>query len=103
MNTTPRTHNGAASHHTGNERTSSESQARLQRAVRTLRAIRQRYQIDCMRNSHAGSRSVQVALGHADMCWIGAAIEALEEAPCCCCSPSCRCHCREGDPGQRIA
>jgi hypothetical protein len=80
MNTTPRTHNGAASHHTGNERTSSESQAGLQRAVRTLRAIRQRYQIDCMRNSHAGSRSVQVALGDADMCWIGAAIEALEEA-----------------------
>jgi hypothetical protein len=80
MNTTPRTYNGGASDHTGNERTSSESQAALQQAVRTLRAIRQRYHIDCMRNSHAGSRGVHVALGSSDMCWIGAAIEALEEA-----------------------
>ena len=54
---------------------------RLDQAIRTLRAIRQRYEME----SDAGhgrkrSYAVQVALGYADMRWIGAAIEALEKA-----------------------
>ena len=54
---------------------------RLKLAIRTLRAIRQRYETE----SDAGSArrrsySVQVALGYADMRWIAAAIEALEKA-----------------------
>ena len=53
---------------------------RLQQAVRTLRAIRQRYETGCHASSqYARSYSVQVALGHADMSWISAAIEALEK------------------------
>jgi hypothetical protein len=57
---------------------------RLQQALRTLRAIRQRYETgsntgsDCVRSS-----SVHVALGHADMLWINAAIEALEKDSSC--------------------
>ena len=54
---------------------------RLDQAIRTLRAIRQRYETE----SDAGhgrkrSYAVQIALGYADMRWIGAAIEALEQA-----------------------
>jgi len=54
---------------------------RLEQAIRTLRAIRQRYESE----SDAGSArrrsySLQVALGYADMRWIAAAIEALERA-----------------------
>jgi hypothetical protein len=54
---------------------------RLNQALRTLRAIRQRYET----GSDAGSGSirsytVQVGLGYADMLWIAAAIEALEMA-----------------------
>jgi hypothetical protein len=53
---------------------------RLDQAIRTLRAIRQRYETE----SDAGhgrkrSHAVQIALGYADMRWIAAAIEALEE------------------------
>jgi len=54
---------------------------RLNQALRTLRAIRQRYETGrdagsgCMR-----SYTVQVGLGYADMLWIAAAIEALERA-----------------------
>jgi len=53
---------------------------RLEQAIRTLRAIRQRYETE----SDAGSErrrsyTVQVALGYADMRWIGATIEALEK------------------------
>src|SRR5262249_54408870 len=54
---------------------------RLKQALRTLRAIRQRYETGrdagsgCMR-----SYTVQVGLGYADMLWIAAAIEALERA-----------------------
>ena len=51
----------------------------LQQALRTLRAIRLRYEID-RRNSDARLRSVLVALSCADMLWISAAIEALQEA-----------------------
>ena len=52
---------------------------RLEQAVRTLRAIRQRHEEG--RNAGSGyvrSYTVQVAFGYADMRWISAAIEALE-------------------------
>ena len=54
---------------------------RLEQAIRTLRAIRQRYETE----SDAGSGrrrsfTIQVALGYADMRWLAAAIEALETA-----------------------
>lgn len=54
---------------------------KLQQAIRTLRAIRHRYEAG--RNADFGfvrSYSVQVALGYADMRWITAAIEVLEKA-----------------------
>jgi len=53
----------------------------LEQAVRTLRAIRLRYEMG--RNVDAAyvpAYSVQVALGYADMFWITAAIEVLEKA-----------------------
>ena len=54
---------------------------RLEQAVRTLRAIRQRYETGSNAGSdYVRSYSVQVALSHADMLWISAAIEALEKA-----------------------
>ena len=56
------------------------TQASLQQALRTLRAIRQRYEIDRSRNSSTRFLSIQVALGYADKCWITAAIEAVEKA-----------------------
>jgi hypothetical protein len=55
------------------------SQLSLQRALRTLRAIRLRYEID-RRNSQARTRRVLVALSRADMQWVNAAIETLEKA-----------------------
>jgi len=53
----------------------------LHQALRTLRAIRHRYET----GSHMGADyvrpySVQVALGYADMRWITATIEALERS-----------------------
>jgi hypothetical protein len=54
---------------------------RLQHALRTLRGIRQRYESRRdVGSGYARSYSMQVALGHADMLWITAAIEALEKA-----------------------
>jgi len=58
-----------------------DSQVSLQQAVRTLRAIRQRYETG--RNVDSGyvrSYTVQVALDYADMLWVTAAIELLEKA-----------------------
>ena len=55
------------------------SQVSLRQALRTLRAIRLRYEID-HRNSGARLRSVLVALNCADMQWVTAAIETLEKA-----------------------
>jgi hypothetical protein len=52
----------------------------LQLAVRTLRGIRQRYEIERARNSDARSLTMHVAVACADICWINAAIEALEES-----------------------
>lgn len=52
----------------------------LQQALRTLRAIRQRYEVE--RNAGSGyvrASSVQVALSDADMLWVTAVIEALEK------------------------
>ncbi len=58
-----------------------ESQVSLQRAVRTLRAIRERYDSGHKVGSgYVRAYSVQVAFGHADMLWITAVIEALEKA-----------------------
>jgi hypothetical protein len=62
-----------------NRTPSSRTQVSLQQALRTLRAIRLRYEID-RRNSDARLRSVLVALSCADMLGISAAIEALQEA-----------------------
>ena len=57
----------------------SESQLSLQRALRTLRAVRQRYETG--RNAHleARSYSVNVVVDHGDVAWIAAAIEAVEQ------------------------
>ncbi len=58
-------------------RNASEGQGTIQQALRTLRGIRLRYEVD-RRNSDAPVRSVLVALSCADMHSITAAIEALE-------------------------
>ena len=53
--------------------------AALRQALRTLRGIRKRYEME--RTAHPDWRSlnVQVALGASDMNWLDAAIEALEK------------------------
>lgn len=52
---------------------------RLKQALRTLRAIQQRYETGRNVDSdYIRSYTVQVALGYADMLWIAAAIQALE-------------------------
>ena len=54
---------------------------RLEQALRTLRAIRRRYETETKQApGRVRSHTVQVALGYADMLWITAAIEALEGA-----------------------
>ena len=80
MNAVLGTDNDTAPDHSGDGTTPRDRQASLQQALRTLRAIGQRYEIDRMRNSDMRARVVHVALGQADMCWISAAIGALEEA-----------------------
>jgi len=53
---------------------------RLDQAVRTLRAIRQRYETESdVGSGRRRSHTVHVALGYADMRWIAAVIEALEK------------------------
>ena len=53
---------------------------RVEQALRTLRAIRQRYETGSdAASGYTRSYTVQVALGYADMPWIAAAIEALEK------------------------
>ena len=52
----------------------------LERALNTLRALRQRYEVERHSHPEAGSRSVHAAFGDSDMSWIAAAIEALETA-----------------------
>jgi hypothetical protein len=52
------------------------SQQTLQQALRTLRGIRHRYEMQ--RTAHPDALcNLHVALGDSDMMWIGAAIEAL--------------------------
>jgi hypothetical protein len=55
-----------------------ENQATLQQALRTLRGIRRRYEIE--RSAHPDALcNLHVALGDSDMNWIDATIEALEK------------------------
>ena len=73
--------NGQSSLPGANSRSDSNTFERrnsLQRAVRTLRAIRQRYETG--RSAHPDARcyTVQIAVGYGDMAWIAAAIDALE-------------------------
>jgi hypothetical protein len=54
---------------------------RLEQALRTLRAIRQRYETESDASSgRKRAYSVQVALNYSDMLWITATIEALEKS-----------------------
>ena len=55
-----------------------ETQVTLQQALRTLRGIRQRYEMERTAHPYMRSYNVQVALGDSDMIWIAATIEALE-------------------------
>jgi len=80
MSATLQTWNGDRSVHRHNDGNPSESQVSLQQALRTLRAIRQRYTMGQDAHPDARSYSVHVALGSADMLWLTAAIEALETA-----------------------
>jgi hypothetical protein len=52
---------------------------RIEQALRTLRAIRQRYETESDAGSGKRSYTVHVALGYADMAWVTATIEALEK------------------------
>ena len=81
MNATLQTWSGDGSAHRAGDGTPWESQGRIQQALGTLRAIRQRYETGHSTSSDYGrSYSVQVALGYADMLGITTAIEALERA-----------------------
>lgn len=80
MNDALQTYAGAQSVHGYFAKNLSDSQASLQQALRTLSAIRERYAIAHARHPDSRSLTVQVALGQVDMCWITAAIEALERS-----------------------
>jgi hypothetical protein len=55
-----------------------ESQTTLQQALRTLRGIRRRYEIE--RSAHPDTLcNLHVSLGDSDMNWIDATIEVLEK------------------------
>ena len=56
-----------------------ESQGTLQQALRTLRGIRHRYEMERTAHPDAHHYNVQVALSDSDMIWITATIEALEK------------------------
>jgi hypothetical protein len=58
----------------------SESQMRLQQALRTLRGIRERHEIARAGYLQPRVLTVHVALDDADMRWIAAVIDALEKA-----------------------
>jgi hypothetical protein len=79
MNDALQGYDGGGSNQGRNERDPAESQMRLRQALRTLRGIRQRYKFDHAGRPDSYPPSVQVALGHTDMCWITAAIEAVEK------------------------
>jgi hypothetical protein len=63
-----------------NETKPSEIQMSLERALRTLRGVRQRYETG--RNAHPDARSysVHVVVDNGDVAWITAAIEAVQKA-----------------------
>ena len=63
-----------------NETKPSESQVSLQRALRTLRGVRQRYETGSNAHPDARSYSVHVVVDYGDVAWITAAIEAVEKA-----------------------
>lgn len=56
-----------------------DTRVTLQQALRTLRGIRQRYEMERTAHPDARSYKVHVALGDSDMFWIAATIEALEK------------------------
>ena len=80
MNSAQQEYHGTRAAHRPIERDPFESQVSLQLALRTLRGIRQRYEVDRARNSDARFFTMHVAVGYADICWINAAIEVLEES-----------------------
>ena len=81
MNDALQTYHGGGSDQRRNERDAPpESQMRLKQALRTLRGIEQRYKLDRAGRSDSYSLSVHIALGPTDMCWITAAIGAVEKA-----------------------
>jgi len=63
-----------------NDRSPSKSQESLQRALRTLSGIRERYEVG--RHAHPDARfySVHVVVDRGDVAWINATIGALEKA-----------------------
>jgi hypothetical protein len=58
----------------------SESQKSLQRALRTLNGIRQRYELGRCAHPDVSLFRVQVVVDRGDLAWINAAIDALEKA-----------------------
>jgi hypothetical protein len=58
----------------------SESQVSLQRALSTLRGVRQRYETGHTAHPDARYYSVHVVVDPGDIAWISAAIEAAEKA-----------------------
>ena len=80
LSATLQTDSGDRSAHRPNDGNPSARQVSLRRALRTLRAIRQRYATG--REVHPAARfyTVQVALGSADMLWLTATIEILEKS-----------------------
>lgn len=80
MNPAAQVSDSTASAQKRTERNVSESQVRLQQAVRTLRGIRQRHEIARAQYSESRLLTVHIAFGDTDMCWIAAVISALEKA-----------------------
>ena len=56
-----------------------DSLVTLQQALRTLRGIRHRYEMERTAHPDVHHYNVQVALSDSDMIWITATIEALEK------------------------
>jgi len=80
MNVALQAYNSARSDQSRHERDLFESQASLQRALRTLRAVRQRYETGRNADPNARSYGVHVVVDQGDVAWITAAIEAVGKA-----------------------
>jgi hypothetical protein len=63
-----------------NDRNPSESEVSLQRALRTLSSIRQRYELARHVHPDAPFLRVDVVVEGSDVAWLSATIEALEKA-----------------------